>query len=59
MRHYPLSLMCFSPRSLGEPEEDLYMQCDLTDDAIYGNDPVCNLAIRQDSQEDVYIVPDS
>eukprot|EP00064_Thunnus_orientalis_P003744 superscaffoldBa00000318_g3755 len=46
-------------RSPGEPEEDLYLQCDLTDDAIYGNDPVCNLTVHQDSQEDVYIVPDS
>ncbi|KAM3604483.1 uncharacterized protein V6R79_011740 [Siganus canaliculatus] len=41
-----------------EPEEDLYLQCDLPDDAIYSNDPACNLSFLPD-QEDVYIVPDS
>lgn len=48
-------------RSPGLPEEDLYLQCDLPDDAIYSNDPVCNLSILPDSQEeeDLYIVPDS
>ncbi|GAA6228571.1 uncharacterized protein LOC116699576 [Lates japonicus] len=44
----------------GEPEEDLYLQCDVPDDAIYCNDPKCNLAILPNSQdEDVYIMPDS
>ncbi|KAE8291085.1 hypothetical protein D5F01_LYC10679 [Larimichthys crocea] len=50
-------------RLSGEPEEDLYLQCDLphTDDAIYNNDPACELSIVPDCQEeeDVYIVPDS
>ncbi|KAL3054933.1 hypothetical protein OYC64_017789 [Pagothenia borchgrevinki] len=44
-----------------EPEEDVYLQCDSPDDdAIYGNDPSCNLSILPDSRdEDVYIMPDS
>ncbi|KAK9539027.1 hypothetical protein VZT92_004161 [Zoarces viviparus] len=43
-----------------ETEEDVYLQCDSPDDAIYGNDPACNLSILPDSQEeDVYIMPDS
>ncbi|CAK6952349.1 hypothetical protein EPR50_G00125130 [Scomber scombrus] len=46
-------------RSPVEPEEDMYMPCDLTDDAIYGNDPACSLSIHHDSQEEVYVVPDS
>lgn len=47
-------------RTSSQPEEDLYLQCDLPDDAIYSNDPACNLSILPDSQEeDVYIVPDS
>lgn len=53
----------FLNRLSGEPEEDLYLQCDLphTDDAIYNNDPACELSIVPDCQEeeDVYIVPDS
>ncbi|TNN77074.1 hypothetical protein EYF80_012712 [Liparis tanakae] len=41
-------------------EEDVYLQCDSPDDAIYSNDPACNLSILSDFQEeDVYIVPDS
>ncbi|KAF3699179.1 hypothetical protein EXN66_Car014866 [Channa argus] len=47
-------------RSADASEEDVYLQCDMTDDAIYGNDPKCNLEILPDCQEeDVYIVPDS
>ncbi|KAK2822211.1 hypothetical protein Q5P01_022276 [Channa striata] len=47
-------------RSAAEPDEDVYLQCDMSDDAIYSNDPECNLAILPDGQEeDVYIVPDS
>ncbi|KAK5919320.1 hypothetical protein CgunFtcFv8_023223 [Champsocephalus gunnari] len=43
-----------------EPEEDVYLQCDSPDDAIYSNDPSCNLSILPDSRdEDVYIMPDS
>ncbi|KAK5859769.1 hypothetical protein PBY51_021298 [Eleginops maclovinus] len=43
-----------------EPEEDVYLRCDSPDDAIYSNDPTCNLAILPDCQdEDVYIMPDS
>lgn len=45
-----------------EPEEDLYLQCDSAHDAIYSNDPACNLSILTDhreEEEDVYIVPDS
>lgn len=58
--HYPLQLL-FLRRPSAEPEEDLYLQCDLPeDDAIYSNDPVCDLSILPGSQEeDVYIVPDS
>ncbi|KAG8014056.1 hypothetical protein GBF38_016342 [Nibea albiflora] len=44
------------------PEEDLYLQYDLhADDAIYNNDPACNLSTDPNCQEeeDVYIVPDS
>ncbi|XP_077372499.1 uncharacterized protein LOC144015886 [Festucalex cinctus] len=42
------------------PTEDLYLQCDSPDDAIYSNDPACNLAILPESRDDdVYIVPDS
>lgn len=45
------------------PEEDVYLECDLPDDdddAIYNNDPVCDLSIHPCSlEEDVYIVPDS
>lgn len=41
-------------------EDDLYLQCDLTDDAIYSNDPACSLSILTHPQEeDVYIVPDA
>ncbi|KAL6104353.1 uncharacterized protein ACO6RY_14100 [Pungitius sinensis] len=47
-------------KSLHEPEEDVYLQCDSPDDAIYSNDPACNLSILPDSnEEDVYIMPDS
>lgn len=50
----------FLRRSPGEPEEDLYLECDIADDAIYGNDLECNLSVLPDSQEeDVYIMPDS
>lgn len=50
----------FLLRSPREPEEDLYLQCDISDDAIYSNDPKCNLDIFPDSQdEDVYITPNS
>ncbi|KAG7526060.1 hypothetical protein JOB18_036239 [Solea senegalensis] len=43
-----------------DPEEDLYLQCDIPNDAIYSNDPQCNLVILQNSkEEDVYIIPDS
>lgn len=44
----------------GEPEEDLYLQCDSPDNAIYSNDPKCSLVICDTSnEEDVYIIPDS
>ncbi|TDH05690.1 hypothetical protein EPR50_G00125130 [Perca flavescens] len=47
-------------KSPPEPEEDVYLQCDTQDDAIYCNDPACNLSILPECQEeDVYIVPDS
>ncbi|KAM8727361.1 uncharacterized protein AB9X84_001093 [Acanthopagrus schlegelii] len=47
-------------RLTSETEEDLYLQCDIPDDAIYSNDPACNLSILSHPQEeDVYIVPDS
>ncbi|KAM8850332.1 uncharacterized protein AB9W97_021558 [Spinachia spinachia] len=43
-----------------EPEEDVYLQCDSPDDAIYSNDPACNLSFLPDPrEEDVYIMPDS
>ncbi|KAA8587688.1 uncharacterized protein LOC116699576 [Etheostoma spectabile] len=46
-------------KSLPEPEEDVYLQCDSQDDAIYSNDVACNLSILPECQEeDVYIVPD-
>ncbi|CAJ1071811.1 hypothetical protein L3Q82_021605 [Xyrichtys novacula] len=46
-------------RSSREPEEDLYLQCDIPDDVIYSNDPACNLSLMPDPQEDdVYIMPD-
>lgn len=55
-----LSLLLFLCRFSSEPEEDVYLQCDSPDDAIYSNDPSCNLSILPDSQdEDVYIMPDS
>ncbi|XP_078144043.1 uncharacterized protein LOC144542173 [Centroberyx gerrardi] len=50
-------------RSPSEPEEDLYLQCDSPDDAIYSNDPACSLAILPDTQgeeeDDLYIMPDA
>ncbi|KAI3375092.1 hypothetical protein L3Q82_021605 [Scortum barcoo] len=48
----------YNNRLPAEPEEDVYLQCDLPDDddAIYSNDPVCDLSIQE---EDLYIVPDS
>lgn len=46
-------------RSHGGPEEDVYLECDSPDDAIYSNDPALNLDILPDSQEeDLYVVPD-
>lgn len=47
------------PPSLAE--EALYLQCDSPDEAIYCNDPACNLSIlyEESNEEDVYIVPDS
>lgn len=57
--HQPLHLL-FLHRVCSEPEEELYLRCDSPDDAIYNNDPMCNLSIIADLQEeDVYIVPDS
>lgn len=48
---------CFINRvSLGRGE-DLYLQCDFSDEAIYSNDPACNLSILTD--EDLYILPDA
>lgn len=45
-------------RSPPEPEENLYLQCESADDAIYGNDPACSLSIMT-PDEDVYVVPDA
>uniref|UniRef100_G3PS98 Uncharacterized protein n=1 Tax=Gasterosteus aculeatus TaxID=69293 RepID=G3PS98_GASAC len=42
-----------------ESEEDVYLQCDSPDEAIYSNDPACNLSILPDHEEDLYIMPDS
>lgn len=55
--HQRSSHLLFVCRLSNEPEEDLYLQCDLPDDAIYSNDPACHLSHSQ--EEDVYIVPDS
>lgn len=42
-----------------EHGEDWYLQCDFSDDAIYSNDPACNLSILTDPPEDdLYILPD-
>ncbi|CAL8345867.1 unnamed protein product [Merluccius merluccius] len=47
--------------SMAGHEEDLYLQCDSADDAIYNNDPACSLAMLPDphQEDDVYIMPDS
>lgn len=45
-----------------EHHEDVYLQCDSEPDAIYSNDPACDLSSlpgRHEEEEDVYIVPDS
>ena len=49
---------CLS-RSPVQPE-DVYLQCDLSDDAIYSNDMSCSLAILppDTEEEDIYIMPD-
>lgn len=41
--------------------EDLYLQCDSVDDAIYSNDPACSLAMLPEPHEgeDLYIIPDA
>lgn len=46
-------------RSPVEPE-DVYLQCDLLDDAIYSNDMSCSLDILppDPEEEDIYIMPD-
>ncbi|KAM9790657.1 uncharacterized protein ACBT44_019131 isoform 1-T1 [Syngnathus typhle] len=42
------------------PAENLYLQCDPPDDAIYSNYPACNLAFLPESRDDdVYIFPES
>ncbi|KAK6302467.1 hypothetical protein J4Q44_G00268220 [Coregonus suidteri] len=47
-------------RSPSEPE-DVYLQCDSPDDAIYGNDLSCSLDILppDTEEEDLYIMPDA
>lgn len=45
-------------RSEGEPE-DLYLQCDTFEEAIYGNELSCSLAVLPDHDEDLYVVPDA
>lgn len=53
-------IVSFLIRLPSEPEDGLYLQCDLPDDAIYSNDPACNPSLLTSSHEDdVYIVPDS
>lgn len=49
----------FPLRSPFNHGEDLYLQCDFSDDAIYSNDPACNLSILADPSEDLYILPDA
>ncbi|KAL0966656.1 hypothetical protein UPYG_G00297960 [Umbra pygmaea] len=45
-------------RSTSEPE-DIYLQCDTQDDAIYSNDPSCSLAMLPSVDDDsLYIMPD-
>ncbi|KAJ8011315.1 hypothetical protein DPEC_G00056870 [Dallia pectoralis] len=45
-------------RSTSEPE-DIYLQCDSQDDAIYNNDPSCSLTITpSELDEDLYVMPD-
>ncbi|CAG5896898.1 unnamed protein product [Menidia menidia] len=46
-------------RSLAQPEEDLYLQCDPEGDAIYSNDPAFTSNIQDTQDEDLYVVPDS
>lgn len=46
-------------RSPGEPEEDLYLQCDTQDDAIYSNDPAFQSVPPELQEEDLYVVPDA
>lgn len=53
-------IVSFLGRLPYEPEDGLYLQCDLQDDAIYSNDPACNPSVLANShEEDVYVVPDS
>lgn len=55
-----LSESCCAHRLPPEHAEDLYLQCDFSDDAIYSNDPACNLSILTDPPEDdLYILPDA
>lgn len=55
-----LSESCSAHRLPPEHAEDLYLQCDFSDDAIYSNDPACNLSILTDPPEDdLYILPDA
>ncbi|KAM9845499.1 uncharacterized protein ACBR49_012232 [Aulostomus maculatus] len=42
-----------------ERQEDLYLQCDLENDAIYSNDPACNINAIHSQDEGIYILPDS
>lgn len=46
-------------RSPDEHEEDLYLQCDMQDDAIYSNDPAFNSVPPEFQEEDLYVVPDA
>lgn len=55
----PVHILCRLP---GYQQEDLYLQCDSEPDAIYSNDPACDLSSLPDhreEEEDVYIMPDS
>lgn len=47
-------------RSPMEPE-DVYLQCDSSDDAIYSNDLPCSLAVlpADIEEDDLYIMPDA